>query len=85
VTKRGLLILIILLLVVFSSGCQLIQPEVKTDIDGCRDAAGTPLFGSIVTGLVEESCKNNCQANGYSYKQWKCSSDNYFVCVCKRW
>lgn len=59
------------------SGCV----SIKTDMKPCRETMGS-LLGLVGGPIAENYCSNQCQTKGYTYQKWKCSSDNYVVCVC---
>ncbi len=78
--KKLIIISLSLIAVILVSGC--IDKEIDTGVGDCRSIT-TGLVGAFTTGFVEMECSNQCQAEGYSYKQWKCSSRDTIVCVCR--
>ena len=83
--KLALILISCLVFVIFISGCIDTSTQVEIDIgqEGCQKVTSPPV-GSVVTPLIEKDCKDRCQQEGYTYKQWKCSKADTIVCVCNR-
>ncbi len=56
--------------------------EIDTGEKDCREVMGNFIGAAFATPMVDATCSNLCQIEGYSYKQWKCSEQDTLVCVC---
>ncbi|MFH1229254.1 MAG: hypothetical protein V1678_02410 [Candidatus Aenigmatarchaeota archaeon] len=77
------LTVVLILAIVLVAGCTVINPEIDTGQKDCiKSTSGA--VGAVSSYFIDSDCKNRCQQQGYTYKQWKCSSTDTIVCVCNR-
>lgn len=76
---KKIILSLMLISVLLLAGC---AKEIDTGRENCKEIMGS-FLGGIASDLADENCQSSCQAEGYSYKQWKCSEADTIVCVCE--